>query len=485
MDRRPVNQSGIQALSVASECAPLVKTGGLADVVGALPGAMSDQGVTLRTLLPGYPAVIKALKKPKIVWKDPALFGGKARLLAASIGGLDLLILDAPHLYDRPGSIYLGPDGKDWPDNPDRFAALSWVAAQIGAGKLDSWQPQIIHLHDWQAGLVPIYLQQLAATKRPGTILTIHNIAFHGLADASSLKTLKLPPAGFTRDGFEFWGKISALKAGLIGADRLTTVSPTYAHELMTDQFGMGLDGVMRLRRDVLSGILNGIDEDIWNPATDPAIKTYKTPKGKSAAQAALRAELNLPDADGPLCVVISRLTEQKGLDLLLNALPALLERGGQLALLGTGDPGLEQAFRTANGNPNVCVRIGYDEALSHRMFAGGDAVLVPSRFEPCGLTQLYGLRYGTIPLVALTGGLADTVINASPAALATGVATGIQFTPITADRLKAALAQLCDLFRQPDIWLQLQNNAMEQPVGWTTSAAAYVHLYQDLLATG
>lgn len=473
----------IHALSVASECAPLVKTGGLADVVGALPGAMADQGVALRTLIPGYPVVMKAVKKPSQVWSAPDLFGGKARLLAAKVQGLDLLILDAPRLYDRPGNIYLGPDGKDWPDNPERFAALSWVAAQIGVGKLDGWTPQVIHLHDWQAGFVPAYLHTLAPIKRPGTILTIHNIAFHGYADPAKIRDLRLPYSGFTRDGFEYWGKISALKAGLIGADRLTTVSPNYAQELMTEQFGMGLDGVMRARRGDLTGILNGIDETAWNPATDPAIKTYTAPKGKAAAKAALRAETGLPDADGPLCVIISRLTEQKGLDLLLRALSALLDRGGQLALLGSGDPWLEDAFRARAGDPNVAVKIGYDEAFSHRLIAGGDAILVPSRFEPCGLTQLYGLRYGTIPLVALTGGLVDTVINASPAALAAGVATGIQFTPVSADRLTGALTQLCDLYTQPAVWAQMQANAMAQPVGWVSSAAAYARIYKDVSA--
>ncbi len=473
----------IHALSVASECAPLVKTGGLADVAGALPGALADEGVALRTLIPGYPAVMQALKKPQPVWTAPDLFGGKARLLATKLHGLDLLILDAPHLYDRPGNIYLGADGKDWPDNPERFAALAWVAAQIGVGKLDGWTPQVIHLHDWQAGFVPVYLHTMAPTRRPGTIMTIHNIAFQGFANADRLQNLRLPYTGFTHDGFEFWGRISALKAGLTGADRITTVSPTYAQELMTDQFGMGLDGVMRQRRGDLSGILNGIDDSIWNPATDPAITTYGTPKGKAAAKAALRKETGLPDSHGPLCVVVSRLTEQKGLDMLLHALPALLDQGGQLALLGSGDPWLEDAFRARADHPHVAVKIGYDEDFSHRLIAGGDAILVPSRFEPCGLTQLYGLRYGTIPLVALTGGLADTVINASPAALATGVATGIQFSPVTADRLAGALNQLCDLYAQPDVWAQMQHNAMAQPVGWSTSAMAYARLYQDVAA--
>ncbi|MBI1416462.1 MAG: glycogen synthase GlgA [Limimaricola sp.] len=472
-----------EVLSVTSECAPLVKTGGLADVAGALPGALKAEGVKMRTLLPGYPAVMKALEDPRVVSTQAGLFGGPARIIAATAAGLDLVVLDAPHLYDRPGSIYLGPDGRDWPDNPERFAALSWVAAQIAVEGLGGWQPQVLHGHDWQAGFVPEYLHAMGGTGRIGTVLTIHNIAFHGLADAGKLRTLKLNPNRFNPDGFEFWGRISALKAGLMGADRLTTVSPTYAGELMTDAFGMGLDGVMRKRRADLTGIINGIDEDVWNPETDPAITPYKDAHGKAKNRAALRAELGLPEATGPLCCVVSRLTEQKGLDLLLQALPTLLARDGQLALLGSGDGGLEQAFRAAARDAGVAVRIGYDEALSHRMIAGADAILVPSRFEPCGLTQLYGLRYGTIPVVALTGGLADTVINASPAALAMGVATGIQFHPVTADALTGALTQLCDLFAQPAAWDMMQRNAMRQPVGWGPSAGAYGALYRGLAA--
>lgn len=472
----------IDVLSVVSECAPLVKTGGLADVAGALPGALTSEGVRMRTLLPGYPAVMAAAAGAEAAMEIDDLFGGPAKVRAATVAGLDLLILDAPHLYDRPGSIYLAPHGGDWSDNPERFAALSWVAARIAAHGIGGWHPAILHGHDWQAGLMCEYLHD-AGTKGVRTVMTIHNIAFHGIAPAAKLRQLRLDPARFTPEGFEYWGNISALKAGLMGADRLTPVSPTYAEELMTPEFGMGLDGVMRDRRADLSGILNGIDEDVWNPATDDQIAPYKTPKGKAKAKAALREEFCLPDAEGPLCCVVSRLTEQKGLDLLIEALPALLERGGQLALLGSGDAALEEAFRQAANHENVAVRIGYDEGLSHRLIAGSDAILVPSRFEPCGLTQLYGLRYGTVPLVALTGGLADTVINASPAAMAMGVATGVQFHPITAGALTNALTRLCDLYADPDTWDALQKNAMAQPVGWGTSAARYAALYKDLLA--
>ncbi len=471
----------IDVLSVTSECAPLVKTGGLADVAGALPAALKAEGITMRTLLPGYPAVLGALGKTKSEMELPDLFGGKAKVLHGEAAGLDLYVLDAPHLFDRKGNIYLGPDGKDWPDNPERFAALSWVAAKIGTEGIGTWKPQIIHGHDWQSGWVPEYLRSMQTQRKVRTILTIHNIAFHGIAQPEAIDTLGLDPERYHQDGYEFWGRISALKAGLVGYDRLTTVSETYAQELMTDEFGMGLDGVMRYRRNELSGILNGIDLDVWNPATDPNIKPYKTPAEKIANKFALRVEFKLPHSEGPLCVVVSRLTEQKGLDLLLNALPTLTSRGGQLIVLGTGDPALEAAFRAATSNKNVAVHIGYDEAMSHRLIAGADAILVPSRFEPCGLTQLYGLRYATIPVVALTGGLADTVINASPAALSKGVATGIQFSPVTTESLRNALAKLCNLYSDKEVWQRMQQNAMSQSVGWETSAKAYAALYQDL----
>ena len=400
------------------------------------------------------------------------LFGGQARILRAALGPTPLYMLDAPHLYDRPGRLYLGPEGRDWPDNPQRFAALSWAAAHIARDGIEGWRPDLLHLHDWQAGLAPVYLRSLG-TGDVRTVLTIHNIAFQGLAPADLLGTLGLPRDGFTPQGFEYYGRISALKAGIVSADRITTVSPTYAAELMTPEFGMGLEGVMRDRAQDVTGILNGIDEDAWRPP-------YRTPKGKDKHRAALRAEFGLPEADGPLCVVISRLTEQKGLDLLLDALPVLIECGGQLALLGSGDAALEARFRdAAQRHPGVAVRIGYDEALSHRMIAGADAILVPSRFEPCGLTQLYGLRYGTIPLVALTGGLADTVIDANPAALARGVATGLQFHPTTVLALSRALARLCMLHGETGTWQKMQRNAMAQPVGWDASAAHYAALFE------
>ena len=468
----------MRVLSVASECVPFVKTGGLADVVGALPGAMGRHGVHMRTLLPGYPAVMAAIVDPVSTTDLADVYGAPARLVAAIVDDLDVVVLDAPHLFARDGSIYLGPDGKDWPDNAQRFAALARAAADIAAGTLGDWRPDVVHCHDWQAGLVPYYLK--ADGIDVGSVLTIHNVAFQGLAPLDRAVALGIRSRDLCKERLEYWGQVSMLKAGVLDADRVTTVSPTYAMELLTPEFGMGLDGVLNAQSHKLSGILNGIDTKVWSPDGDPHIRPYKTVRGKAANKAALRAEFGLPEASGPLCVVVSRLTEQKGLDLLLDALPTLLARNGQLVVLGSGDPALEQAF-LAIDNDNVAVRIGYDEPLSHRMIAGGDAIIVPSRFEPCGLTQLYGLRYGTVPVVALTGGLADTVIAASPAALAMGVATGLQFFPVTATALSGALAKLCDLFAQTSVWQKMQRNAMSQPVGWDVSAADYAALYAQL----
>lgn len=470
----------IKVLFAVSECAPLVKTGGLADVAGALPSALAAYGSEVRVLLPGYRAVLKQLGKTTIVETYKDLFGGTGKLRRCQLAGLDLLILDAPHLYDRDGGLYGDEMGQDWDDNPERFAALSFVAAKIAHCGAGDWTPDVVHGHDWQAGLTPEYLNALEC-KTP-FVFTVHNIAFHGNTGPEKLTALGLDPQRFNADHYEFWGQISAMKSGLIGADKITTVSQTYAEELLTPEFGIGMHGVLQTRKDDLIGIVNGIDDAVWNPATDPNITPYKRASGKAANKAALQKTFGLGTSDGPLCVLVSRLTEQKGIDLLLEALPELLAQGGQLALLGSGDPRLEVALLEAAAHyENVSVKIGYDEALSHQMIAGGDAILVPSRFEPCGLTQLYGLRYGTLPLVALTGGLADTVINASPAAMSSGVATGVQFSPITAQALSNAFARLGTLYALPKVWKAMQNNAMKQVVDWKASAAEYHAIYASL----
>ena len=470
-------------LAVASECAPLIKTGGLADVAGALPRALAAQGWTIRTLLPGYRRVLAALRKPQVVREWPDLLGVKARVLAVRVDGLDMLVLDAPALFDRDGTPYLDANGNDWHDNDLRFAALSRAAALIARDGVGGWRPEIVHLHDWQAGLTPVYMTELGAPQP--TILTIHNIAFHGLTGQDRMGALGLPWSGFHPDGFEFYGHISALKAGLTASWAITTVSPTYAQELTTEEFGLGLEGVIRARAAHMTGILNGIDTEQWTPTTDPAILPFSTPRGKMANTDALRAEFGLAPCNGPLAAVVSRLSDQKGLDLLLGALPALLEGGDQLVLLGSGDRRMEGDWlNVAAAHPGqVAVRIGYDESLSHRIYAGADAILVPSRFEPCGLTQMYGLRYGAVPVVARTGGLADTVIHANAAALAVGCATGIVHAPKSIPALAHALTDLCRLWHDKPAFQRLQRNAMKHPVGWEASAPLYAALYAQLAA--
>ena len=473
-------------LFVASECAPFVKTGGLADVIGAVPKALAASGTSVRVLLPAYPALGSVLASGQQVAEFDDLFGGPARVVAAQAEGLELLLLDAPYLYDRAGSIYLGPDGQDWADNDIRFAALSYAGAQIGLGALGDWTPDVINAHDWQAGLVPAYLQQHDGP-RPAVVTTVHNIAFQGVFDATRLSALKLNADQFTSQGVEYYGKVSFLKAALALSEKITTVSPSYAAELMTPEFGMGLDGLLRERQADLVGIVNGIDLDVWNPEKDPSIAgTYsaRSLKGKAKNRAELKARFGLNDNFGPVFCVVSRMTTQKGLDLLLECLTLLIAEGGQLALLGSGDPDLERAFVSASARHvgNVGVIIGYDEELSHLMQAGSDAILIPSRFEPCGLTQLYGLRYGTLPVVARTGGLADTVIDANEAALLTDCATGVQFAPINATMLGHAISRACALYSNPKLWSAMMRRAMRHPVGWDLSAKAYLGVYQAAL---
>lgn len=476
----------LRLLSVASECFPLVKTGGLADVVGALPAALAAESVAVRTLLPGYPGVIAAAGQGQQVHQFDDLFGGPARLLACRAAGLDLLVLDAPHLYARPGGPYVDPQGRDWPDNPRRFAALCWVAAEIGRGALPGWRPQVMHAHDWQAGLAPAYLRY-GGDPRPGTVFTVHNLAFQGWAPASLLAELRLPPHAFDIEGVEFFGGIGTLKAGLRLSDRITTVSPTYAREITTPEEGQALDGLLRSRAGALHGILNGIDEEAWNPAADPHLASpfnAAWPEAREPNRAALRARMGLAkDPDALLLGVVSRLTGQKGMDLLLRCLPALLGHGMQLAVLGTGEPALEEGFRAAAAaHPGrIAARLGYDEGLAHLIQGGCDALLVPSRFEPCGLTQLCALRYGALPVVARVGGLADTVIDANEAALATRVATGLQFSPTTAPALEAALARLAALWQDRENWQATQANAMRAPVGWARSAGRYAAIYREI----
>ena len=474
---------------MASEAYPLVKTGGLADVVGALPHALAPLGVRVRLMLPAYPAVRAACPGAVTLHRYADLHGGPARILAAEAARMEVLLLDAPHLFDRPGNPYVDATGTDWTDNALRFGALARAAADVALGAISGYRPDVVHAHDWQAGLVPAYLHYADAPTRPATVMTVHNLAFQGRFDAALLAPLGLPPRSFAMDGVEYYGGIGFLKAGLALADHITTVSPTYAAEIRTSAEGMGLDGLLRQRAAAVSGILNGIDTDVWDPARDPLIaarySSRDLAKGRAVNKAALQARLGLDDAPGaPLFGVVSRLTWQKGIDLLLEVLPRLLAHGAQLALLGSGDKPLEAAFKEAARahRGRVAVTIGYDESLAHGIQAGADALLVPSRFEPCGLTQLCALRYGALPVVARTGGLADTVVDANEMALASAAGTGVVFSPVTADALAHAIDRTVELHGRPATWRALQRRAMTTDVSWARPAERYAALFRALV---
>ncbi|MCI4678714.1 glycogen synthase GlgA [Rhodoblastus acidophilus] len=476
----------VTALSVAPEIYPLIKTGGLADVAGALPGALAAEHVALRTLCPGYRPVLAALKKAEAVAHFDDLFGGPARLLAARAAGLDLFALDAPHLYDRDGGPYGGHDGRDFPDNALRFAALAKVGALLGQGLVEGFAPQVVHAHDWQAGLTAAYLHY-SGKPRPGAVMTAHNLAFQGQFPAEIFGALGLPPQAFSIEGVEYYGGVGFLKAGLQLSDRITTVSPTYAQEIQQGHSGMGLDGLLRARAEQLAGVLNGIDVEVWNPETDPMIVAPFTRK-KIAARAenkkALQARMGLAHAPDRLLVgVVSRLSWQKGLDLLLACLPFFEEHNAQLVLLGTGDPALEAAFQeAAQLHPGrIGVHFSYDERLAHLIQAGADAILIPSRFEPCGLTQLCAMRYGAVPVAARVGGLADTIIDANEMALQAKCATGLQFAPVTAEALAGALRRCAALHARKTAWKNIQFNGLKTDVSWTNPARHYAEIYREV----
>jgi starch synthase len=477
----------VNVLSVASEIFPLIKTGGLADVAGALPQALIAEDVVMHSLVPGYPAVLSALRNGEIVHEFVDLFGGPARLLQGKAQQLDLFVIDAPHLYDRAGNPYVDRNGKDWPDNAFRFAALARTAAEIGQGLIPQYSPDVVHAHDWQAALVAAYVHYNGG-RRPKTMVTVHNLAFQGLFEREILSALGLPEASFAVDGVEFYGKVGYLKAGLQLADCVTTVSPTYATEIQMASAGMGLDGLLRKRSKSLFGILNGIDTEIWDPAADRHIATPYSARriaARATNKLALLDRLGMSqDLTAPLFAVISRLTWQKGFDLLLAALPSLLEEGARLAVLGTGEAALEREFvnaATANPDRIGCV-IGFDEELAHLLQAGADGLLVPSRFEPCGLTQLCALRYGCIPIVARVGGLADSIVDANEMAVARGVATGLQFSPVDWPSLSNAIRRAAILYSDRRKWKKMQTNGMATDVSWRRPAASYAALYRDLI---
>ncbi len=478
----------MKVLQVGAEVFPLIKTGGLADVLGALPQALRAQGADLRLLLPGLPGIIDAVLHAKRVCQIGPMFGAaRVNLLRAQMPytRIPAYVIEAPFLYRRGGGPYQDSTGAEWADNLQRFGLLGWVAAQLAQGELDpEWAPDVVHAHDWHAAMSCAYLHAHPAGDA-ASVFTIHNLAFQGLFPHDDCVVLGLSSRYMSPSALEFHGQLSFMKAGLKFADRVTTVSPSYAREIATPEFGVGLEGVIRGRGSDVSGILNGIDTHVWDPAADTALAerySAEQPQGKARCKASLQAQFGLAiDPAAPLLGVVSRLTSQKGLDLVLSVLPDIVRMGGQLVVQGTGEPALEAAFRmAADTHPGrVGVLLGYDEIGAHRLVGGADIILVPSRFEPCGLTQMYGLRYGTVPIVRRVGGLADTVRDAGSGATSLSDGNGFVFGSAQPDALRDAILRAFERFRQTGLWLQLMREGMGESLSWDGPARAYMALYE------
>ena len=465
----------LSILFVAPECAPFTKTGGLGDVCAALPPALRGLGIDVRLLMPGYREVLEAASG-RVAWTHDVL-GVNVRLLEGEFpGGMPALVVDCPALYERPGGPYLSADGSDWPDNALRFGVLSRMAALLAGNRSPlAWRPEVVHCNDWPTAPAAAFLRFDQAPA--SSLVTIHNLAFQGLFDASWVDRLRLPAHSFAFDGVEFYGRLSFLKAGLSYADLLNTVSPTYAREIQEPELGCGLDALLRHRAGVLSGILNGIDTRAWDPASDPHLaRGYDASalQHKAANKVALQRRMGLrEDARTPLFGQVGRMTAQKGVDLLLEAAPSLVE-AGQLVVLGSGDRAFEAALaRLAARYPGrVAVQVGFDEGLAHLIEAGADIFLMPSRYEPCGLNQMYSQRYGTPPVVHATGGLADTVED--------GV-TGFVFRSFTAADFLAAVERAVRCRAEPAAWRAVQRAGMQRDFSWSAAARRYADLYRTL----
>lgn len=480
----------LRVLFAASEAAPLIKTGGLADVAAALPHALREIDVDIRVLLPGYREVLAGVGSATPLAELPALgaFPPSSLLAASAPGGTPLLILACPELYERGGGPYIDASGQDWPDNAIRFGMLSYVASLLASsGSPLDWKCDILHCNDWQCGLAPAYARFSGQVHAP-SLFTIHNLAYQGSFAPSYVSRLGLPPQSFDINGIEYYGQMSFLKAGLYYSDRISTVSPTYAQEIQSEPLGFGMHGLLAGRSGDLIGILNGIDEQAWNPATDPALTAnYDAARlqDKARNKAELRRRFNLRQwPEAPLLGIVSRLIPQKGIDLVTGCAERLLALPAQLIILGTGEPRIEHELAgIARAHPGMAAFIrGFDEALSHLIEAGTDIFLMPSRFEPCGLNQMYSQRYGTLPVVHKTGGLADSVVDCTPATLAIGSATGFVFETATTSAFFETASRAVSAWHDPDIWRTLQKNAMAKNFSWKASAGKYVELYRSML---
>ena len=473
-------------LFVTSEAHPLIKTGGLADVSGSLPMALAELGVDVRLIMPNY----QAIKTAEDIYYKSTLRVDQVdvNILETRLPGtqVPVWLVDCPEFFDFPGNPYVDEKGNAWVNSAERFALFCRVAVEVAMnrGYLD-WTPDIVHCNDWQSGLVPALLSQEAS--RPATVFTIHNMAYQGIFPRSTKVSLNLPKSLWNPDGIEFNGMMSFIKGGLAYADRITTVSPTYALEIQTAAFGYGLEGLLSHRNDVLTGIINGIDADQWNPGTDPVISEHfdlSTINKKRLNKIALQKKVSLPvDINTPVFAIISRLVQQKGIDMILECLPEMLTLPLQFIVLGSGDKAFEQQLADfAETHPDkIAITLGYDEALAHRIEAGADIFLMPSRFEPCGLNQLYSQRYGTVPIVRKTGGLADTVVDTLPETLSNNTATGFVFNEATSGALMETIKRALIVYNRPEAWKRLQICGMKKDFSWNNSAKEYMALYQQL----
>ena len=480
----------LRVLFVSSEIYPLAKTGGLADVSAALPWALPAQGVDVQLMMPGYPGALEAAANKSVqVELEDFLGFGLLRLIAARTPdtGLPLWLVDCPKLFRRAAGLYQDENRQDWPDNAERFAVLNHAAVHLASGRFrPDWIADVVHANDWHLGLVPLLLAGMNGP-RPASLLTMHNLAYQGIFPAHHFPRLGLPSEAFSPNGIEYYGQISFLKAGIRHADQLTTVSPTYAREILTPEFGCGLENVLKTRAPVLSGILNGIDQKVWDPANDPYLARNFSSRdlgGKRACRTALQRELGLEASEStPLVAYLSRMTDQKMTDVVVEAWSRILEKDLQVAILGEGDPAIERGFRMAAQRypGKAAVHIGYDEPFAHQLLAGADILLHPSRFEPCGLTHRYAMRYGTLPIVRHTGGLADTVIDFGDRTMRDGTANGFAFEAVTVDDMLVCLDRALSVYHQPVSWRRIQRCAMERFHGWEAAAKSYLEIYRRL----
>ncbi|MCB5187332.1 glycogen synthase GlgA [Methylobacillus caricis] len=483
----------MRILFVSSEAYPLIKTGGLADVSGSLPAALRDLGVDIRILLPGYPSVLQKLQEKRFLTTLQYLPEvGTANLILGIMPdtGVEVIAIECPQLYDRQGGPYSNSSGQEWEDNPLRFGILSKIGAILGCtySPLQDWIPDVVHCNDWQSGLTPAFLHHSDAAYAK-SMISIHNLAFQGSYPTGWVKRLGLPEESYQINGIEYYGQMSFLKGGIYYADSITTVSPTYAQEIQTEEFGFGMQGLLASRSHEIHGILNGIEMQEWNPATDPYLaKTYNIEHlaDKKIVKKALQVQLGLEAAaHKPLLGIVSRLTHQKGLDIFLEIAGKLLAQNCQIVVLGNGEAQMEQGFRMlASRHPRqVSVTIGYKEPLSHQIMAGSDMFIMPSRFEPCGLNQMYGLRYGTPPIVTSTGGLADSVNDSNARSMKNNTATGFVLKSANPQQLLQAVERALMYYHDPRAWRKIQRNGMQRDLSWNTSAQAYLDLYQQLIA--